>query len=75
MAPVRIGAKAPPVLEELAAMEVARTAPPPIAEVIVGTPEVKGTAETDEAPAKATAVVVGFGVRVVALGLRTLVRC
>ena len=43
-------------------------------EVGAVTPEVKGAVETDEAPAKATAVVVavGFAVAVVLEGLRTL---
>jgi len=36
-----------------------------------GTFDVKGASETDEAPGKATEVVLGFGASDVALGLRT----
>ena len=74
-APVLIGAQAPAVLL-LAAMaaeaeEAPAAAPPPSMEVGVGMPEVKGMVETELAPAKATIVVVGLAVKVVALGLRT----
>ena len=42
--------------------------------VLADTPEVKGALLAEEAPEKATDVVVGLGVRDVALGLRTLLR-
>ena len=76
IAPVRMGIAAPEVLDEAAAaVEVATMAPPPSVVVGVGTPEVKGTEAAEVAPAKATAVVEALGVRVVALGLRTLEKC
>ena len=68
-----MGMAAPEVLDAAAAaVEVATMAPPPRVVVAVGMPEVKGTELTEVAPAKATAVVDTLGVRVVALGLRTL---
>jgi len=70
MAPVLIGAQAPALL-----LDEAAGAPPPSVEVGVAMPEVKGTLEAEVAPAKATVVEEGLGVREVALGFRTLKLC
>jgi hypothetical protein len=40
-----------------------------------GALDVKGASEAEDAPGKATDVVVGLGAREVALGLRTLLNC
>ena len=55
------------MLEALAVAELAIV-------VLADTPEVKGALLMEEAPEKATDVVIGLGVKDVALGFRTLFR-
>lgn len=82
-APVLIGTAAPPLLDELApplaeapgalVLAIPPAAPPPSADVGVGTPDVNGGAEPEEAPENAGAPIVALADgRAVLFGLRTL---
>ena len=61
-------------MPEACIMDDAPARPPPMEEVAVGTPEVKGRSEAEEAPLKTADWVeaVGMGVAIVMLGFRTL---
>lgn len=82
-APVLIGTAAPPLLDELApplaeapgalVLAIPPAAPPPSADVGVGTPDVNGGAEPEEAPENAGAPFVALADgRAMLFGLRTL---